>query len=245
MARILIVDDSVVMRRNLKTILEEAGHTIVGEAINGQQAYFEYKKTKPDLVTMDITMPKVDGIDALKQIIDNFPAAKIIMISALDQKSKVFSALRNGAKHYIIKPVTPEKTIEIIQQVLSEEKDADKIIVKPKQEAVAENPYSIQSDNGSFIITISRDLEIIDLMSLDSILQGFLLVNNLSIIFEFTYFTIDGEEALTKFNGLLHRIINANANLEINTKVKEFMSQVIKRNPDFNDVYKDGNYKIT
>jgi|LGVF01.2.fsa_nt_gb DNA-binding NarL/FixJ family response regulator len=245
MARILIVDDSVVMRRNLKTLLEEAGHTVVGEAINGQQAYFKYKETLPDLVTMDITMPKVDGIDAVKKIIDNFPVAKIIMISALDQKSKVFSALRNGAKHYIIKPITAEKTNEIIQMVLNQKTNPDVIIAEPKLDEVAENAYSVKSDKGSFIISISRDLEIADLLSLESILQGFLVVNNLSIIFEFDYFSIKGDEGLTKFNGLVHRLINAKTNLEINTKLIDFKNQLIKRNPDFDSVFKDEGYKIT
>jgi DNA-binding NarL/FixJ family response regulator len=245
MARILIVDDSVVMRRNLKTLLEEAGHTVVGEAINGQQAYFKYKETLPDLVTMDITMPKVDGIDAVKKIIDNFPVAKIIMISALDQKSKVFSALRNGAKHYIIKPITADKTNEIIQMVLNQKINPDVIIAEPKLDEVAENAFNVKSDKGSFIISISRDLEVADLLSLESILQGFLVVNNLSIIFEFDYFSIKGDEELTKFNGLVHRLINAKANLEINTKLKDFKNQLIKRNPDFDSVFKDEGYKIT
>lgn len=119
MAKILVVDDSSIMRRNLSTILTEAGHTIVGEAANGESAYKEYERLQPDLVTMDITMPILDGIGSVKKIIKYHPSANIIMISALDQKQMVLSAVQNGAKHYIIKPFTAEKVAAVINEVLS------------------------------------------------------------------------------------------------------------------------------
>lgn len=118
MATILIVDDSILMRRNLKMMLTEAGHQVVAEASNGIEAYKEYAKHMPDLVTMDITMPVMSGIDAVKKIIATYPAANIIMISALDQKSMVFEAIQNGAKHYILKPITMDKILETIDDVL-------------------------------------------------------------------------------------------------------------------------------
>lgn len=118
MARVLIADDSIIMRKNLKSILTEAGHTVVAEASNGIQAYSEYEKFTPDLVTMDITMPILDGLQAVKKIIRSFPDAKIIMISAFDQKNMVFQALETGAKHYIMKPITPEKVLSVVNEVL-------------------------------------------------------------------------------------------------------------------------------
>ncbi len=118
MARILVVDDSSIMRRNLSAILKKAGHTIIAEAANGELGYKEYEKHKPDLVTMDITMPVMDGIAAVKKIIQIDPEASIIMISALDQKFMVLSAIQCGAKHYIIKPFTPEKVIHVVDEVL-------------------------------------------------------------------------------------------------------------------------------
>lgn len=118
MASVLVVDDSVIMRKNLKSILFAAGHEVIGEASNGAQALIEYDKYKPDLVTMDITMPGMNGIDTIKKIMNKYPAAKIIVISALDQKSMVLEALENGAKHYLIKPVTLEKTIDVVNTVL-------------------------------------------------------------------------------------------------------------------------------
>lgn len=119
-ARIMIVDDSMIMRRNLKTILTQAGHSVVAESSNGKEAVIEYEKYVPDLVTMDITMPIMNGIEAVKRIISKFPEANIIVISALDQRNMVFEALENGAKHYIIKPITPDNVLLVINTVLGE-----------------------------------------------------------------------------------------------------------------------------
>lgn len=118
MANILIVDDSTVMRRGLDLILTRVGHKIVGQATNGDQAYKLYCQLRPDLVTMDITMPGMDGIEALQKILKTDPAAKIIMISALDQKRMVLEAIEAGAKHYLVKPFTPEKVLATVREVL-------------------------------------------------------------------------------------------------------------------------------
>lgn len=119
MARILIVDDSNVMRKNLYTILTQKGHEIVGEAADGSQAELLYLQLKPDLVTMDISMPKMNGVDAVAAIINKDKNAKIIMISALNQKQMVFEALKNGAKHYVIKPIEPNKLSAIVDEILN------------------------------------------------------------------------------------------------------------------------------
>ena len=118
MARILIVDDSKIVRLHLNTILSKAGHEIIAEAENGMQAYHEYTKYKPDLVTMDITMPLLDGVRAVKKIINDYPQARIIMVSALDQKNMVIAAIQNGAKHYILKPFEADKVIAVVNAVL-------------------------------------------------------------------------------------------------------------------------------
>lgn len=125
MANILIVDDSIIMRKNLKTILTQGGHNIVGEATNGLQAYNEYVTLKPDLITMDITMPVMDGISATKKIVSEFKEAKILIISALDQKNMVFEALENGAKHYIMKPIMPDKVLQVVNEVLMFDRFSD------------------------------------------------------------------------------------------------------------------------
>jgi two-component system chemotaxis response regulator CheY len=119
LAKVLVVDDSSIIRRNLSSILKKAGHTIVAEAPNGEIGVKEYERHKPELVTMDITMPVLDGIEAVKKIISFDPEAKIVMISALDQRFMVLTALQSGAKHYVIKPFSSEKVLNVIDEVLT------------------------------------------------------------------------------------------------------------------------------
>jgi two-component system chemotaxis response regulator CheY len=116
-ANILIVDDSSVMRRNIKSILERGGHTVVAEASDGREVLATYINFKPDIVTMDINMLKVDGIQALQMLIKSFPNVKVIMISALGQKPQVLEAIKCGAKSYIVKPFDSAKLLEIVASV--------------------------------------------------------------------------------------------------------------------------------
>ena len=118
MARFLVVDDSTVMRKNIKNILEAAGHEVVSEAADGRDVLPAYVNTKPDFVTMDISMPVTDGIEALKTLVKNFPDAKVIMVSALGQKARVLEAIKLGAKSYIVKPIETDKFIEVIKKLI-------------------------------------------------------------------------------------------------------------------------------
>lgn len=126
MARILIADDSAVIRKTLKRILQGAGHEIVDEAKNGVEAVELYQTLQPDLVTMDISMPIMSGIEAVKQIVQTYQDAKIVMISAIDEKNQVFEALECGAKHYIIKPFNENTVQKIIDVVITHHIPEDK-----------------------------------------------------------------------------------------------------------------------
>lgn len=116
--KILIVDDAVFMRMKLKDILEKAGFEVVGEAQNGAEAIEIYKAERPDLVTMDITMPEVDGVTALKEIKAYDPNARIIMCSAMGQQSMVMEAIQSGALDFIVKPFDNERVIQSINKVI-------------------------------------------------------------------------------------------------------------------------------
>lgn len=118
MARILIVDDSKMMRRNLAKILTDAGHEVVAEAENGSEACSEFAENQPDLVTMDINMPVMDGIEAIKRILVDFPEAVIIMISSQTEKGRVYEAIKCGAKNYIVKPIRSSNVLSAIDKVL-------------------------------------------------------------------------------------------------------------------------------
>ncbi|MDQ0175811.1 response regulator [Bacillus chungangensis] len=116
--KILIVDDAAFMRMMIKDILTKNGFDVVGEAADGAQAIEKYKEHKPDLVTMDITMPEVDGITALKEIKNFDPDAKIIMCSAMGQQAMVIDAIQAGAKDFIVKPFQADRVVEAIQKTL-------------------------------------------------------------------------------------------------------------------------------
>ncbi|GAB3067279.1 response regulator [Virgibacillus ainsalahensis] len=117
--RILIVDDAAFMRMMIKDILTKNGYIVAGEAQDGAEAVEKYKELTPDLVTMDITMPEVDGITALKQIRELNAEAKIIMCSAMGQQAMVIEAIQAGAKDFIVKPFQSDRVIEAIQKALS------------------------------------------------------------------------------------------------------------------------------
>jgi two-component system chemotaxis response regulator CheY len=119
MAKILIVDDAAFMRMMLGDILRKAGHEIVGEAENGLVAVDKYAKLQPDLVTMDITMPEMEGIEALGHIRKSNPKAKVIMCSAMGQQMMVVNAIQAGAKDFIVKPFQPERVLESVNKVLA------------------------------------------------------------------------------------------------------------------------------
>jgi two-component system, chemotaxis family, chemotaxis protein CheY len=118
MARILIVDDSIVSRSNLRKILEEAGHEVAGEAADGADGLEQYRQLQPELVTMDITMPGMSGLDCLQRIVEQDPEAKVVMMTAIGQGPKIVEALERGARHYVTKPFETEKVVEAINDVL-------------------------------------------------------------------------------------------------------------------------------
>ncbi len=116
--KILIVDDSRTSRRILRNLLESQGYTVIAEAENGEDGYLKYKELKPDLVTMDITMPKMDGIESLTLIKKMNPDAKVVMITAAGQKEKMVEALKRGADEFITKPFDAEEVSSIIKRLI-------------------------------------------------------------------------------------------------------------------------------
>jgi two-component system chemotaxis response regulator CheY len=120
MARIMIVDDAMIMRIKLRDVLTRLGHDVVAEASDGKQAVRDYKLCHPDIITMDITMPNMNGINAVKQIISETPSANIIVISALAQRFMVIEAIQAGAKNYLIKPFDEVKLAIVISKVLAD-----------------------------------------------------------------------------------------------------------------------------
>jgi two-component system chemotaxis response regulator CheY len=116
--RVLVCDDAIFMRTMISDILSGAGYDVVGEAETGLQAIERYKELRPDLVTMDIVMPDMGGIDAVREIVKDDPNAKILMCSAMGQQALVVEAIQAGAKDFVVKPFQPSRVLEAVQRVL-------------------------------------------------------------------------------------------------------------------------------
>ena len=118
--RFLVVDDSIFARKNICKMVESFGGEIAGEAGDGLAAIARYNDTRPDIVLMDITMPKMEGIEAVEHIVRDHPEACIVMVSSVGYQDNILSALQKGARHFVQKPVKPEAFYEIIRYVLNE-----------------------------------------------------------------------------------------------------------------------------
>jgi two-component system chemotaxis response regulator CheY len=119
MARILVVDDAAFMRKMVTDALTKGGHEIVGEAGNGNEAIERYQELRPEAVTLDITMPEKDGLQALQEIVQLDPNARVVMCSALGQESKVLESIKLGAKDFVVKPFQPDRVIGAIEKALA------------------------------------------------------------------------------------------------------------------------------
>ncbi|MGE7945332.1 response regulator [Lysinibacillus sp. NPDC093688] len=117
---VLVVDDTLFMRVAISNMFTEWGYEVVGKAVNGKEAVAMYRELQPDLVTMDVTMPVMTGIAAVKEIIPEFPDAKIIMITALGQQKLIVEAIESGAKDFMTKPFEPERLKAVVDQLLGQ-----------------------------------------------------------------------------------------------------------------------------
>ena len=119
MARVLVVDDAAFMRKVVSDALSSGGHEVVGEATNGAEAVERFQELRPELTTLDITMPEKDGIAALAEIMAIDPAARVVMCSALGQETKVLESIKLGAKDFVVKPFQPARVLEAVGKALS------------------------------------------------------------------------------------------------------------------------------
>lgn len=117
MKTVLVVDDSAFMRMSLKTILEKNSYRVIGEAENGKQGVFRFQELKPDIVTLDVTMPEMDGLEALKEIKKIDPAAKVMMVTAMGQEAMVKEAILSGAQGFVVKPIVESVLLKAVNQL--------------------------------------------------------------------------------------------------------------------------------
>lgn len=117
---ILVVDDAAFMRMMIRDILEREGY-VIQEAVNGRDAIEKYRESNPDLVTLDITMPEMDGVEALREIRRLDPAARVLMVSAMGQQKMIVDALESGATDFLVKPFQPTKVLETVKKCLQDD----------------------------------------------------------------------------------------------------------------------------
>jgi two-component system, chemotaxis family, chemotaxis protein CheY len=119
MARVLVVDDAAFMRKVVSDALTKGGHEVVGEAGTGVEAITRFQELRPEVTTLDITMPEMDGLSALREIMGLDPAARVVMCSALGQESKVLESIRLGAKDFVVKPFQAERVLDAVGKALA------------------------------------------------------------------------------------------------------------------------------
>ena len=119
MARVLVVDDAAFMRKMVGDALAKGGHEVVAEAANGVEAVSRFQEIRPDVTTLDITMPEKDGLAALADIMGADPSAKVVMCSALGQESKVLESIKSGAKDFVVKPFQPDRVLSAIEKAVA------------------------------------------------------------------------------------------------------------------------------
>lgn len=239
-ARVLIVDDSSVARKSLREIVTSLGHVVVGEAENGAQAFVEYAQHKPDIVTMDLTMQGMNGAEATSKIIATFPEAKIIVISAMEERRVILDALERGARHFIIKPITKENVSCVLTNVLQQKFDLQKHKMVVQKLRNADNspsalpevrgflpPYTISLDNKLIWVQINSNITMTSFQSLVIELEEY-LTGAPRILFDFGDSPGLAETVLIEFDQLIMKIENGNGTVKAVSRNQAFADSCIQ-----------------
>ncbi len=244
MARVLIADDSAVARKCLREIVISLGHTVVGEVPNGSQAFVEYNRCKPDVVTMDLTMQGLGGAQATSKIIAAYPEAKIIVISAMEERRVVIDALERGARHFIIKPINQEKVAKVLNNVLKQDVDLRTHLERVRKMKVADDstlgssenqyvpPYIISVQNGKLVhVVINQNLTLVSCQSLFLEL-GEYVTDRPRVLFDFgTMVTLD-QALLIQLNKIVETIESNSGIVKAISNNKKFVDSVTQTQVD-------------
>lgn len=235
-ARVLIVDDSAVARKSLKEMLEALGHMVAGEAANGTQAFVEYTKLKPDIVTMDLMMEGLGGAETTSKIIAAYPEAKIVVISAMEDRQTIFDALERGARHFIIKPISEDKIKKVITSVLSQDCDIKSHmrrvqLLKGEEECLFPEskhlqPYAISFQGTDIVQALIN--ETISLNSCQTLFQELeeYVTKSPKLLFDFGEIVVMDAALLTEFNRFIKKISHQGGMVRALSNSKKFVDGV-------------------
>lgn len=222
MARVLIVDDALMMRKTIRNFLQRGGQEVVDEAANGVQAVVLYKKHRPDLVTMDITMPESDGLDALAQIMAYDSQAKVIMVSSLGQKHKVFEALQKGARAYLLKPFSEDKLLATVKEMLQIPLDksggfceTSQLIDSLDNRLGEETAFAIQQNADVVSVTTLAEFSPEDFCELAKSVEGFWQENQKQFLFRYTQGNALQSKTVSGFSQIMEQLITRGATLRV------------------------------
>lgn len=246
---ILIVDDSAVARQCLREIVTELGYTVAGEAENGSQAFVEYARLRPDIVTMDLTMQGMDGADATSKIIATFPEARIVVISAMEERQVVVDSLERGARHFIIKPITREKVCSVLTNVLRQKFDLDKHLelvrklkdsadpLSPLKAPTYSPPYRIAADDKLIMITINPTLTATSCRTLAIELQEY-LTGSPRVLLDFGTAPKMQDATLAEIDTLIREMEKKSATVKALSRSRDFVDSVAKdgKTPSLNAI---------
>ncbi|WP_129408709.1 response regulator [Marinitoga lauensis] len=209
MSRILIVEDNALIRNEIKKILINLGHTIVGEIDDGSEVLEKFAFLNPDIVTLDLALKKINGMIALKALKRKFPNSKVIIISVTNNKKDIFNALQLGADYFIIKPLTQEKMKKALNKVINSGIKISKIRSLYKKTDERENFVDIINDNGVLRIRIKKKLNGRTIEKLNNIIDSLLIIKPLKIVF--SYFDENEKKEIIKksLNDIVVKIKNA------------------------------------
>ncbi len=223
MAKVLVVDDSRTMRLIMRKLLGELGHEVVAEAANGQEAIAAYDTHKPDLVTMDITMPVMDGISAVRMIVKRHPDAKIIMVSAYGHAKMVMQAISMGAKHFLVKPITAERASNVIAEVLSGTDSSSADI-----DALHSATFAVEEQDESFVVKVQADLDLAGVTAFQRTLEDLNVLENPRIILRFPDKVSYPGTIIDRIQATLKKLQRSGAKVSIQTADVAFKAHLQK-----------------
>ncbi|MEE9465679.1 MAG: response regulator [Candidatus Neomarinimicrobiota bacterium] len=223
MANVLVVDDSRTMRLIMRKLLDELGHKVIAEAGTGEEAVKAYDTHSPDLVTMDITMPVMDGVTAVQEIVARHPDAKIVMVSAYGHTKMVMKAISMGAKHFLVKPIIIERARKIISQVLSSSASPD---AQADLDVLHSASFAIEEQESGFVVRVQGQLNISEANRLQRALEDLIGMDNLRIVLLFPDKVSYSLNIIARINATINKLERSGAKVAVNTGDKDFKARL-------------------